>query len=122
MLKDIIFVGLGGFLGSVSRYLVGIKLLQLGWQMPWPTFLINIVGSLIIGTLMALTFKLEQEWKLIAIVGFCGGFTTFSTFSWENMKLWQEGQMLTAVTYAILSLIIGLLAVGSAFWATNKVL
>ena len=111
MIKDLIWVGLGGFMGSVSRYLINISLINHSWPIPWPTLIINLLGSFLIGILISMATKDPHYWKLFLITGFCGGFTTFSTFSYENMKLWQEGFELLALFYMLISLI------GGIFWS-----
>lgn len=122
-MKDILLVGLGGFLGSISRYGVGLSTsrffpghFQLG------TFLVNIVGSLLIGILAGYFIKNQssQASSLFFITGFCGGFTTFSAFSLDNLKLIKEGLYIQFMTYGIGSLIAGLILCTLGFWWTSK--
>ncbi len=120
MIKDLIWVGLGGFLGSVCRYLLNIGLINYNWPIPWPTLSINLSGSLLIGILMAISVKDVQYWRLFLVTGFCGGFTTYSTFSYENLRLWQEGQEQTALLYIALSLIGGISCVFAGFFITQR--
>ena len=122
MIKDIFWVGIGGFIGSAARYLLNIGLINWNWPIPWPTLVINVSGSLLIGILMAISFRDNQYWRLLLATGFCGGFTTFSTFSYENLRLWQEGQLLVALSYILLSLLGGLLGVAIGFYITQRLI
>lgn len=114
-MKQLLLVGLGGFIGSVLRFL--ISKLNHSWHflsLPMGTLAVNIIGSLIIGLLIGISVKgnlISSDLKLFLMVGLCGGFTTFSTFSAENMLLLQNGQIMTALLYMILSIVLGLLAV-----------
>ncbi len=122
MIKEIIWVGLGGFMGSICRYLVSLGLISIKWNLPWPTLVVNLIGSLVIGILAAYALKIPQEWKLLLIPGFCGGFTTFSSFSLENLSLLQAGSTQTAVAYILSSIIGGLLMVALGFYTAQKFL
>lgn len=114
-MKEILLVGLGGFAGSVLRYLV--SKLNVTWQVlaiPMGTLTVNILGSLLIGFLVGLSAKsnlISNELRLLLMVGFCGGFTTFSSFTNENLILMQNGQFLTVFLYTALSILLGFLAV-----------
>lgn len=114
-MKDILLVGLGGFAGSVARYLV--SKLNVTWHVlaiPMGTLTVNVLGSLLIGFLVGISAKsnlISNELRLMLMVGFCGGFTTFSSFTNENLMLMQNGQFLTVILYTILSVILGFLAV-----------
>jgi fluoride exporter len=114
-MKEILLVGLGGFVGSVLRYLV--SKLNVTWQVlaiPMGTLTVNILGSLLIGLLVGLSAKsnlISNELRLLLMVGFCGGFTTFSSFTYENLILMQNGQFLTVILYTTLSILLGFLAV-----------
>ncbi|GHT63053.1 putative fluoride ion transporter CrcB [Bacteroidia bacterium] len=115
MIKQLILVGLGGGVGSIMRFLVSRIPFAQG-SFPWATLIINTVGCLIIGLLIGLSVKyqfLDANMKLLLITGFCGGFTTFSTFSAENVHLYQAGNYLTLTLYVLLSVIVGFAAV---FW------
>lgn len=115
MLKTLLIVGLGGGIGSVFRYLTSVwtqKLVQSAF--PWATFIVNVLGCLIIGILVGFFTKQQIEnsdLKLFFVTGFCGGFTTFSAFALENMKLFQTGNSLLALLYIALSVIVGIFAV-----------
>lgn len=113
--QNIILVFIGGGVGSVFRYLAGLWVLRL-FPDSWPlnTWLVNILGSLLIGILFGL-ISVDARWgeftKIFLIIGFCGGFTTFSSFSYENLILLQEGEFLRFILYAMSSLIVGILMV-----------
>lgn len=112
MFKAIMLVGMGGFAGSVVRY--GVKLVTdkyLPTTFPLATFLINVSGAFIIGLLYGLLQRnqVNDNIWLVAATGFCGGFTTFSTFALENNMLMNDKQTPTAILYTILSLVLGLL-------------
>ena len=117
MLKTLLIVGLGGGIGSVFRYLTSVwtqKLVQSVF--PWATFIVNVLGCLIIGILVGFFTKQQIEnsdLKLLFVTGFCGGFTTFSAFALENMKLFQTENPLLALLYIALSVIVGIFAVWS---------
>ncbi|SEP55141.1 fluoride efflux transporter CrcB [Flavobacterium urocaniciphilum] len=115
MIKNILLVLLGGGIGSVARYLLSYFFSKNeATQFPWATFIANTIGCLLIGLLFGYIQKnnLQNETlKLILITGFCGGFTTFSTFSLENIQFIQNQNYNLAILYTISSLVIGLLAV-----------
>jgi len=111
MLKNLLLVGLGGSIGSMLRY--GSHLLLNTRLFPWATFAVNILGSFIIGVVFAMSIReepLPEGWKLFLATGICGGFTTFSAFSLENLGLMQSGKFGMALTYIILSIILGISA------------
>lgn len=115
MLRTILLVGTGGFIGSVMRYLVQVFMEKgMSSTFPWGTFMANIAGSFIIGIVFALAQKgnlLSAEWRMFLAVGFCGGFTTFSSFAYNNLTMLKEqayGQFIWNVGG---SLFFGLLAV-----------
>jgi fluoride exporter len=115
MIKNILFVGLGGGAGSILRYLCQRWIYQVyPHPFPWGTFAVNIAGCFIIGILFAIAEKtsvLTPEWRLLLTTGFCGGFTTFSTFAYENMMLLRNGDTTYFLLYTILSVIIGIVCV-----------
>ncbi len=115
MLRTIILVGTGGFIGSVMRYLVQYFMEKsLTSTFPWGTLIANIAGSFLIGTVFALADKgnlMTPEWRIFLTVGICGGFTTFSAFSYNNFMMLKEqvyGPLLLNVGGNV---ILGLLAV-----------
>jgi CrcB protein len=113
MLRAFLFVGLGGAVGSMARYgisLVVNKFYTLAF--PLATFLINIIGCLIIGLLFGVAQKnntLQSDSWLILATGFCGGFTTFSTFALENNNLLKGNLSIVTMSYTILSVVVGIL-------------
>ncbi|HPB05594.1 MAG TPA: fluoride efflux transporter CrcB [Prolixibacteraceae bacterium] len=115
MLKNILIIGAGGFIGSVLRYLTQVasgKLFSLSF--PAGTFIVNILGCFIIGVVYALFEKgnlLNAEMRLFLAVGFCGGFTTFSTFSNDNLILLKDSQLAFLFFNIFGSVILGVAAV-----------
>lgn len=110
MLKNILLVGAGGFLGSVLRYLSSLtvsKLLHTAF--PWGTFTVNVLGCLIMGVVIGAVSK-DGDWKLFLATGLCGGFTTFSAFASENLELLNNGNYTLFTTYTLSSIILGVLA------------
>ena len=110
MLRNILLVALGGAIGSVCRYLLsGMNVAS--W--PWGTFAVNILGSLVIGLLVGLASKgiVSPEMKLLLVTGFCGGFTTFSTFANESFSMMKAGDVLQMALYVGASVVVGILAV-----------
>ena len=110
MIRSILLVALGGAVGSVCRYLVS-RMMESSF--PWGTLTVNIIGSLLIGLLVGLTSKdiVSQEMKLLLVTGFCGGFTTFSTFANESFGMMKAGDALQMALYVSASVVIGILAV-----------
>jgi CrcB protein len=122
-MKQLLIVGVGGFIGSVARFLV--QKLNLHWHflsIPMGTFTVNILGSLIIGFLIGISTKTEiisSDLRLFLMVGFCGGFTTFSSFTGENLTLMQNGQFSSVILYTGFSIFFGFLAVYLGFQTSN---
>ncbi len=105
------YVALGSAAGGVSRYLVDLWFARGG--LPWATLLINITGSFLLGFLIRIPLvpsTLSPEVRAMLTVGFCGGFTTFSTFTAETIRLAQDGAWSKAVGYVAASVLLGLLA------------
>ncbi|HUX94105.1 MAG TPA: fluoride efflux transporter CrcB [Bacteroidales bacterium] len=114
MIKTLFLVGTGGFLGSISRYVVS-KFMQsiFTTAFPYGTFAVNIAGCFLIGFIFGISEKssvITSEWKLFLAVGFCGGFTTFSTFANENLALLRDGEFFFFFLYTGLSVFLGLAA------------
>lgn len=107
-------VGLGGFIGAVLRYLIGLIPIKNPTSFPINTFLINIAGAFAIGCIAFAVSKnenIDPKLLLFLKVGICGGFTTFSTFSFETAELIKGGSEVTAVIYVVASIAVGVLAV-----------
>lgn len=115
MLKTILYIAFGGAIGSVLRFLTSIFVAKF-WSNHFPlaTFLTNIVGCFLIGIFIGLLEKnnlTDSNLKWFLITGFCGGFTTFSTFGLENFNLFQSNNSFLAFAYIASSIIAGLFAV-----------
>lgn len=116
------WVALGGALGSMARYWMGIRITVLaGLAFPWATILINILGSLVIGFLATLTgpqgrLPAPLDARAFLIVGLCGGFTTFSAFSLQTLDLAGDGRLLLAGANIVLSVVLCLVAVALGHW------
>lgn len=111
MIKNILLVGLGGGIGSILRYtttmLIGAA------KIPYATLLVNVIGSFVIGLVIAFGIKDENfagNWKLFLATGICGGFTTFSAFSADNMQLLQSGKTGLAFLYITVSVVLSIAA------------
>lgn len=110
ILKKILLVALGGGLGSAARF--GISLLLKNNQLFIGTLVVNLVGSFLIGLIMSVSITKSNfdNWQLLLATGICGGFTTFSAFSWECLQLFQQQKYLMAFSYMIVSFFIGIVA------------
>jgi CrcB protein len=125
MLKSVLMVGLGGFIGSVARYFLSRLNLHYDFlSIPIGTLSVNVLGSYIIGFLTGISEKSELislEWRLFLMVGICGGFTTFSTFTNENLMLMHNGQFTAVFLYTGLSILLGFTAVYLGYSTTNLI-
>tara|TARA_R110001606_G_scaffold347983_1_gene497441 strand:- start:4 stop:369 length:366 start_codon:yes stop_codon:yes gene_type:complete len=113
-MKQVLLVFLGGGFGSVLRYIIGKYLNSAENGIPYGTFASNILGSLLIGIILGFAAKndtLSQNQTLLLATGFCGGFTTFSTFAYENHVFLKSGDFTSFAIYTIASFVIGFLAV-----------
>ena len=117
MIRNLLLVALGGAVGSVLRYLLS----GINTSFPWGTFAVNILGSLLIGIFVGLVSKgvLSPEMKLLMVTGFCGGFTTFSTFANESFGMMKDGDVLQMALYVGVSVVIGILAVWGGMALSN---
>jgi fluoride exporter len=122
-MKMVILVGVGGGMGSILRYLLG-KLVQerAGAGFPGGTLAVNLLGCLVIGAVYALAERnlLQAEARIFLAVGLCGGFTTFSAFSYENTELLRQGHTAGFVLYTALSVTGSLLATFGGAWAVKQ--
>ncbi|MDR2424397.1 MAG: fluoride efflux transporter CrcB [Prevotellaceae bacterium] len=122
MVKQLLLVGIGGGAGSIFRYLASILAGRQAGGFPWATFLVNISGCLLIGLFAGLAARCDvigADFKMLFVTGFCGGYTTFSTFSAENLKLLNGGNWGVAAIYIVASLVVGLLAVCVGNWLSK---
>lgn len=112
-MRIILFIGLGSFIGGISRYLISLYIHSKGFSaFPYGTLTVNILGCFLIGILYGIAEKsgLPNEWRLFLVTGVLGGFTTFSAFSYETISLMRDGQSGAALLYVMGSVIFGLLA------------
>lgn len=123
MFKNLILIGLGGFVGSIARYLVSKLNIYIEFlAIPIGTLTVNVLGSFLIGFLTGVAEKspiLNVEMRMFLMVGLCGGFTTFSTFSGENLMLLRNGQLLSLFLYTGLSVLLGFTAVYLGYISTK---
>lgn len=120
-MKTILYIAFGGALGSVLRYLTGQALSKYN-DFPYGTFVANMVGCLLIGLFFGYFEKqngLSQDLKFFLITGLCGGYTTFSTFSNENIQLIHHNQIGTALLYTAVSIILGFGMTFFGLWLTK---
>lgn len=113
-MATILWIGLGGFLGANTRFWLGMLVSRVfGSSFPWATGLVNISGGLLIGfiaTLFADHTIDNESLRLFLIVGLLGGYTTFSTYTWESLTLLQDGRWLPAIGYIVGSNVLSILA------------
>ena len=124
-LYKLLIIGLGGFLGSVARY-VTVKFVdeKLNPVFPYGTLTVNILGSFLLGIIYIIALRkagITENGRLFLGVGFCGGFTTFSAFALENFSLMQEKLIGTSVLYISASIVGGILALVAGVWVARFV-
>jgi len=108
----LLLVGLGGGLGSMLRF--GLSRWIVAGALPWGTVVANVVGSLLIGVVLAKTGPTDgpnAHWQAFLAMGFCGGFTTFSSFSWQTLEQLRNGQTGVAIEHVVLTVTVCLFAV-----------
>ena len=113
-MKQLLLVFIGGGFGSALRYFIGKHMNSTETGIPWGTFTANVLGSLIIGVILGFAVKnnsLSSNQTLLLATGFCGGFTTFSTFAYENHMFLKSGDFTSFALYTIGSFIVAFLAV-----------
>ncbi|MBA2378940.1 MAG: fluoride efflux transporter CrcB [Blastocatellia bacterium] len=110
MTRTLLFVAIGGMLGSVCRYLSTTAAVQfLPWAFPVGTFAVNVVGSFVMGAAVGLFERyttMGSDWRIFVTAGFCGGFTTFSAFAFENLVLLTERQYALFAAYSLASFVL----------------
>ena len=122
-MKQLVLVFIGGGFGSVLRYIIGKALNNTENGIPYGTFLANVLGSLLIGIILGLALKnntLSNNQTLLLATGFCGGFTTFSTFAYENHVFLKAGDFTSFALYTIARFILGFLAVFFGMWLAKQ--
>ena len=119
LIKTILAVGAGSFLGGAGRYLVSLAMKGVSKGFPWATLLVNLVGCFLLGLLWGVFSKNAAEgsnWALFLTVGLCGGFTTFSTFSKEALVMLQSGNIGGFAGYVAISVIVGICLVALGYF------
>jgi CrcB protein len=122
--EALLLVGVGGFLGAISRYLLGSVIAE-RWGSGWPygTFVINITGCFAIAlflTLAAERMAIADAWRFFFSTGFVGAYTTFSTYEYETLRLVENGAWGRAASYVLLSTLTGFAAVVAAAWLARR--
>jgi len=114
MVRLLLIIGTGSFIGGVARYMVSRYIQNQALSaFPWGTFLVNVAGCFLIGVFYGLSERgnlMNAELRMFLTVGFCGGFTTFSTFAGENISLLRDGDFFYFALYTSLSVFFGLMA------------
>ena len=118
MVKNMLLIALGGALGSMGRYALTLLASQLSVRAEWATVVANVCGSFLIGLVLPC---IKSEYYLFWTVGICGGFTTFSTFSSQAMRLLHDGQHTWALLYILGSVIISLCMVALGWYCQQKI-
>ena len=120
-MKDLLIVGLGGFFGSIARYGIHLMTIRSFAEKPYTsTLLVNLVGCLLIGLLAGGIVKLNNQASLFLITGLCGGFTTFSTFAFDGLKLLKDGLLLQFFVYVAISVIGGLAVCFAGYYSVSR--
>ena len=119
MIKSIILVGSGSFIGGAVRYLISTAMKGTSAGFPWETLTVNLLGCLLIGLLYGLFARfstIDSNWCLLPTTGVCGGFTTFSTFANESLKMLQTGNTWGFIGYVAASVILGIALVALGYF------
>ena len=124
MLRAIILVGAGGAAGSILRFLTSALVTRFfDKPFPLPTFIVNMAGCFAMGLLFGIIERhipIGNDLKQLLLVGFCGGYTTFSAFAFENISLLQTNQYITLISYVILSVVLGMALLWLGLHMTTK--
>lgn len=118
---NVLLICLGGALGCLSRYGIAVAFGGLS-GLPWSTLIVNVAGSLALGALAGVLPQAgvhADAVRAFAVIGFCGGFTTFSTFSYETFRLFEDGRFALAAVYVLVSVLAGFAAVALG-WSLTK--
>jgi CrcB protein len=123
-MKELFLIFAGSGLGGVVRFLLGSYISSLSkFHFPMGTFVVNIVACLILGMVAGLALSklwLSPHWRTSLVIGFCGGFSTFSTFSYESLQLFKQGQFASMLLYITASVLLCMLAVGGGLYMGSK--
>ncbi|MEJ1238331.1 fluoride efflux transporter CrcB [Chryseolinea sp. T2] len=113
-MKTVVLVGIGGFIGSIARYLATLYFNKIvPPPFPFGTFMVNIIGCLLIGIFFGVSERLNwmsSDLRIFLTTGVCGGFTTFSAFAYENVRLLQSSDYMTFALYAAASFVVCLVS------------
>lgn len=124
MSRNILFVAIGGMLGSVGRFLlVSLIVNLLPYTFPFGTFFVNVVGCFVMGAAVGLAERhlwFHDEWRIFLTAGFCGGFTTFSAFAFENVELLLDKSYGTFAAYSAASFVVCILAALTGLMLTRS--
>jgi CrcB protein len=120
----VLWIGLGGFIGANARYFLGRAVIERwGSAFPWGTLTVNVLGSLLIGIILEVIAQRaisDPAYRLFLVVGFLGGFTTFSTFAFESVTLLDDGKWTRALTYVLASNALAIVACFLGMWIVRR--
>lgn len=120
MLKSLLIVGTGSFIGGAMRYLLSTYIKNMyGQTFPWGTLVVNLLGCFVFGIIFALFSKhnsANNTFCLLLTTGICGGFTTFSTFANESVQMIQNGNIGEFIGYMATSVIVGIALIALGYW------
>lgn len=120
MLKSLLIVGSGSFIGGAMRYLISTYMKNMyGQGFPWGTLVVNLLGCFIFGIVFSIFSKhnaTDNAFCLLLTTGMCGGFTTFSAFANENIQMIQNGNIVAFVGYIAISIVVGFALTGFGYW------
>jgi fluoride exporter len=119
----LMLVGIGGFAGSILRYITVSSFQRFNFSFPLGTFIVNIAGSFILGTVVGWMVQRGENYsiRLLLITGVCGGFTTFSAFAFENVNLFEQKLAITSIAYIVGSIVLGIGAVIAGIWIGRNI-